>query len=199
MSRQITIFQAIRRARAQRRLGWALGIAVLVLLVVAGLKFAYYDASMHSYQSGPGGRLAQYLMSGIGWLYEKIPPVRWLWNVAPMLTLRADISNGLRSLLTFGNLWGLTLLGLGFVSAALRQAAGALQGRISEVFKEHEKEQWRDQLHGHRKPPHAPTSALMHVIVNVGSHERWWQRPVGMIAIGILVTVTGGLLVEWLK
>jgi hypothetical protein len=170
----VTLPEARRRVWTFRFVGGALVLGSLLFLALILVKDAY--------ESLPSGLLFQplgrSLRRAIDPILEASPLVALLWSLIPAVDHQS-----MYLVLMGSTIW----TGIGM---AIMGYANRLAGRIRRARETIEEERWRRSL------GHVDLSRDVGVVsIQLESEERWYQRPVGLVWIGLIITIIGELAV----
>jgi hypothetical protein len=170
----VTLPEARRRVWTFRLLGGALVACAVAFLILILVRNAYetLPSDLLFQQSGRNLRRA------IDPILATSPVMALIWSLVPIV----DHQSMYLILMAF-TIWSA-------IGAAIMRYANRLSGRIRRAREMIEEERWRLSL------GHVDLSREMGVLsIQLESEERWYQRPGGLVWIGVIITVIGGLLV----
>jgi hypothetical protein len=170
----VTLPEARRRAWTFRLLGGGLVVCAFASLILILVKHAY-ETMPSDLLFQPLGRSLRHAISPT---LETSPVMALTWSLVPS-----------------GNLQYLYLVLMGSmiwiaIGAAIVRYANRLSDRIRRARETIEEERWRRSLGD------VDLSRDMGVLsLQLESEERWYQRPGGLVWIGLIITIIGELVV----
>lgn len=179
---KITIHRARQRIFKQRILAACIMLLSLLLFVCAALKGLYFSFNNDNTALAPVSHTIQSLVYLI---YQRTNFLMWFWNLAPVPTSRA--------LNVPGN-WGLLfVLVFGVIGRTMWDSAASLSARIRKTLAKVEELGWERELMAQQGITSNGSHDTLQITIALDQKDEWYQRPVGMLLIGIAVTV----LAQW--
>ena len=169
----MTLSEAKRSVRIWRPVGWAVLAFVIAGVILIACKSIYVVSPNHFFMSLPVGRN---LYNAISALLEGVSLISLIWPLIP--------TGGTQY---FYFVLMSAVIGIN-IGAVLLKYAYNLNRRIKKVKKDVEDAQWKRSL------GHSPSGNIEVYAIQLPSEDRWYQKPVGIIILGIAVEVIGGLL-----
>jgi hypothetical protein len=178
--RNITIHRARKRVTRQRIAGASVMLLSLVFLFCAALKGLYFSFEN---DNTAFSNLSHSLQRLIYAIYQRTSFLSWFWNWAPVPTEKA--------LNVPGN-WGLLfILACGAIGRTIWDSAASLSSRIRKTLQKVEEFGWERELMAQQGIVSGERPNVREITIPLGKEDEWYQRPVGIILLGIAVTVLG--------
>jgi uncharacterized membrane protein len=164
----------------------------IISYVVTGVSSAFFLAGMllgiyHQAEnfSTPLAGLARLFEGVISLIYEYTRILSFIWNHAP--------EPDLRNLNTEGNYWLLLCVACFVLARTMRDSASLLAARIKRTIQRVEELGWEQALLAQQGQFAGGKPDVLQINIDLEQREQWYKRPMGLILIGVAVTVLGQL------
>ena len=186
----MTVLQAIRKAARLKRLGWTIMLIISVQLAMFAVLLIYDFGTQ--LKASFLWKIGDLLQNACNLVYQKTIFLKPLWSVTP----RYDIANpfNVDFLLFIGMI---AILGMG---AYIRDSGKQLAKEVATVKKRARDEIWlRSMLPQDQKGTviNQPASVMvLNLPMPPSEAKNWWERPVGLLLMGLAITYIGALLTK---
>ncbi len=184
----MTVSEANRKATRMKRLGW-------VLMIITALQFAMF-AVLFAYQFGDHlGKLIPRLGYGLQeicqLIYQQTYFLLPLWKITPVIDIYRPWS--IDTLFLFG------IMVVFAMGAYIRDCGSQLAADVATIRKKARDELWlRSMLPQNQATViNQPANVLvLNLPMPPGEVKNWWERPIGILLIGLATTYIGALVTK---
>jgi hypothetical protein len=174
---------------AKRRVCINYGVAFITLTITSAFLFCSLLLSLHNYSkettplSNVVGSIVRYLIELI---YQHTQFAGFFWNAAPVIDVHSWNTPG-----NFGFLFTVLswLIGCSFWGNAT-----LLSSRIKSTRKRVEEIRWENELLGQQNIAGGERPDLLQVNIAIDQQDQWYEKPAGMILIGVAIAVLAQLI-----
>lgn len=178
------IYEARKRITRQRMLAIVIMLVSMLLLVCAALQSIYIamagDTTVFASLSRSIQRLVYFII-------EKTQYVSWFWDFAPVINLKKPN--------TTGNFGFLFVVVCGAMGRMMWDSASSLSSRIKKILRRVEERGWEQELLSQGAQITGAKPDVLQINIELEEKDQWQKRPLGLVLIGIAITVLG----QWLN
>lgn len=178
---KMTLSQAIKKVKRQKIFAYVFGGVSFISLILGGLRDFYWSIKNGSTWNIP---LFETVANFINWIYTKTTFLDFLWKHSPQVQV---------NLFNIYNIETIKLIGVFsiiFISMQVLFSAQHLSERIKNVIRKNEEKNWGNELSGNNQPNPSKNNYLL-IPIELEKNDKWYARPIGLIAIGVLIMVIG--------
>lgn len=169
---------AIKKVRVKRTFAAVFVVFASLFVLTGALKAAY---AILASDTTAMSRISLGLASLIWQIYDHTRVIEWVWRWAPMPDSR--------KLNSAGNFGFVFCLCIGFIGSYLWGSASSLQNEIAKALERAQRKRWERELDG--ETAERPRVAQVNIFINPVSEDAWYQKPLGMILIGVAIGTLG--------
>jgi hypothetical protein len=178
------IYEARKRITRQRMLAIVIMLVSMLLLVCAALQSIYLSIAGDTIFLASLSRSVQRL---VYFIIEKTQFVSWFWEFAPVINLKEPN--------TTGNLGFLFVVVCSAMGRMMWDSASSLSSRIKKILRRVEERGWEQELLAQGGQIAGAKPDVLQINIELEEKDQWQKRPLGLVLIGIAITVVG----QWLN
>ncbi len=178
------IYEARKRITRQWMLAMVIMLVSMLLLVCAALKSIYFSMAGDTTVFASLSRSVQRL---VHFIFEKTQFVSWFWEFAPVINLKEPN--------TTANLGFLFVVVCSAMGRMMWDSASSLSSRIKKILRRVEERGWEQELLAQGGQIAGSKPDVLQINIELEEKDQWQKRPLGLVLIGIAITVVG----QWLN